>query len=76
MDDFVETVLIPEYTRGDRRTRNPAYLKEAAALARARRTGDRAEARKARDRMRNLPNGDPHDPDFRRLRYVRYCDLC
>jgi retron-type reverse transcriptase len=74
LDDFVETVLIPEYTRGDRRARNPAYLKEAAALARARRAGDRAEARKARDRMRKLPSGDPHDPDFRRLRYVRYCD--
>jgi hypothetical protein len=74
LDDFVETVLIPEYTRGDRRARNPAYLKEAAALARARRAGDRAQARKARDRMRNLPSGDLHDPDFRRLRYVRYCD--
>jgi group II intron reverse transcriptase/maturase len=74
LDDFVETVLIPEYTRGDRRARNPVYLKEAAALARARRAGDRAEARKARDRMRDLPSGDPHDPDFRRLRYVRYCD--
>jgi hypothetical protein len=24
--------------------------------------------------MRDLPSGDPHDPDFRRLRYVRYCD--
>jgi group II intron reverse transcriptase/maturase len=74
LDDFVETVLIPEYTRGDRRARNPVYLKEAAALARARRAGDRAEARKARDRMRDLPSGDPRDPDFRRLRYVRYCD--
>ena len=26
LDEFVETVLIPEYTRGDRRARNPAYL--------------------------------------------------
>ena len=25
LDDFVETVLIPEYTRGRRRARNPAY---------------------------------------------------
>jgi group II intron reverse transcriptase/maturase len=74
LDTFVETVLIPEYTRGDRRGRNPAYLTEAAALARARRAGDRVEARKARDRMQGLPSGDPHDPDFRRLRYVRYCD--
>src|SRR3954452_3895517 len=60
LDDFVETVLIPEHTRGDRRARNPLSLKEAAALARARRAGDRAEARKARDRMRDLPSGDPH----------------
>ncbi len=74
LDNFVETVLIPEYTRGGRRARNPAYLQEANALARARRAGDRAEARKVRDRMRNLPSVDPHDPDFRRLRYVRYCD--
>lgn len=74
LDNFVETVLIPEYTRGDRRARNPAYLKEANALARARRAGDRAEARKVRDRMRRLPSVDPQDPDFRRLRYVRYCD--
>jgi group II intron reverse transcriptase/maturase len=74
LDVFVETVLIPEYTRGGRRARNPAYLKEANALARARRAGDRAEARKVRDRMRSLPSVDPHDPGFRRLRYVRYCD--
>lgn len=74
LDNFVETILIPEYTRGERRARNPAYLKEAAALARARRAGDRAEARTVRDRMRSLPSGDPHDPGFRRLRYVRYCD--
>jgi group II intron reverse transcriptase/maturase len=74
LDSFVETVLIPEYTRGGRRARNPAYLKEANALARARRAGDRAEARKIRNRMRILPSVDPHDPGFRRLRYVRYCD--
>jgi hypothetical protein len=24
--------------------------------------------------MRSLPSVDPHDPGFRRLRYVRYCD--
>src|SRR6266581_7547529 len=39
LDEFAETVLIPEYTRGRRRTRNPAYLEVAAALARARRRG-------------------------------------
>jgi Type II intron maturase len=24
--------------------------------------------------LRNLPSGDPRDPGYRRLRYVRYCD--
>jgi group II intron reverse transcriptase/maturase len=74
LDEFVETVLIPEYTRGARRARNPAYLKVANALARARRRGDREQARQLRDRMRMLPSSDTHDPEYRRLRYVRYCD--
>jgi group II intron reverse transcriptase/maturase len=74
LDAFVETVLIPQYTRGDRRARNPAYLEVAAALARARRRGDRAEARKLRQRMRSIPSTDTHDPNYRRLRYCRYAD--
>lgn len=39
LDEFVETVLIPEYTRGGRRARNPAYLKLQYELAAARRRG-------------------------------------
>jgi len=74
LDEFVETVLIPEYTRGGRRARNPAYLEVANALARARRRGDREQARQLRVRMRTLPSVDTHDPEYRRLRYVRYCD--
>ncbi|PZG82200.1 maturase [Streptomyces sp. NTH33] len=74
LDEFVETVLIPEYTRGVRRGRNPAYLEVANALARARRRGDREQARQLRDRMRTMPSVDTHDPEYRRLRYVRYCD--
>ena len=74
LDAFVEQVLIPEYTRGVRRARNPAYLEVAAALARARRRGDRVEARRLRRLMRTLPSCDTHDPGYRRLRYVRYAD--
>lgn len=33
LDDFVETVLIPEYTRGKLRARNLAYRKVASALS-------------------------------------------
>jgi group II intron reverse transcriptase/maturase len=74
LDTFVETVLIPEYTRGERRARNPAYIKVQSQLATARRRGDRATARALRRQMRSLPHGDPDDPGYRRLRYVRYAD--
>ncbi|WP_440107911.1 reverse transcriptase domain-containing protein [Streptosporangium sp. H16] len=74
LDEFVETVLIPEYTRGGRRARNPAYLDLQNQLAKARRRGDRAEARTLRRRMVSLPSADPGDPGYRRLRYCRYAD--
>ena len=74
LDVFVETVLMPQYNRGQRRARNPAYLEVAAALARARRRGDRNQVRQLRQRMRSLPSVDPQDPGYRRLRYVRYAD--
>jgi group II intron reverse transcriptase/maturase len=74
LDDFVESVLIPQYTRGERRARNPAYIKVQTALATARRRGDRAEARSLKQQMRSLPSSDPNDPGYRRLRYVRYAD--
>jgi group II intron reverse transcriptase/maturase len=74
LDQFVETVLIPEYTRGDRRARHPAYLRLQTRLATARRRGDRAEARTLRRQMQRLPSADPNDPGYRRLRYCRYAD--
>ena len=76
LDEYVETVLIPQYTRGVVRKRNPEYARAKKALADARRRGDRAEARKLRRRLRSLPAGDPRDPGYRRLRYSRYADLC
>ncbi|MFJ9448677.1 reverse transcriptase domain-containing protein, partial [Kitasatospora sp. NPDC101235] len=74
LDEFVEKFLIPEYTRGERRARNPAYLELQNLLAKARRRGDRAQARTLRQRMVSLPSADPNDPSYRRLRYVRYAD--
>jgi hypothetical protein len=69
-----ETVLIPEYTRGRDRTRNPAYRRTESAVRRARRRGDRAAVRELRQQLRSLPHGDPRDPGYRRLRYARYAD--
>ena len=74
LDKFVETVLIPQYTRGEHRKPNPAYVEVRNAFKRARYRGDRAAARSLRKQRRSLPSGDPADPGYRRLRYCRYAD--
>jgi group II intron reverse transcriptase/maturase len=74
LDEFVERELIPQYTRGATRAANPAYRQADALLRRARRRGDRAEARRLALEMRTLPSTDPMDPGYRRLKYIRYAD--
>lgn len=74
LDEYVETVLIPQYTRGVARKRNPEYARVKKRLACARRGGDRATARELQQQQRRLPAGDPQDTGFRRLRYSRYAD--
>jgi hypothetical protein len=76
LDTFVEQSLLPEYNRGDRRRPNRAYEVVDDQIARARRHGDRTAVRMLVQRRRRLPSQDPSDPDYRRLRYVRYADLC
>ncbi|MEV4976235.1 reverse transcriptase/maturase family protein [Streptomyces scopuliridis] len=74
MDEFVETVLIPEYTRGKTKARNPVYLRTWERLRRARMRGDRETVRELRKQLRRMPGGDPQDSGYRRLRYIRYAD--
>jgi group II intron reverse transcriptase/maturase len=74
LDRYVEQRLLPEYNRGRRRRPNRAYEVVENAIARARRHGDRQQARRLNLLRRRLPSQDPDDPDYRRLRYVRYCD--
>ena len=74
LDKFVEQELIPQYTRGALRVANPAYRQTDALLRRARRRGDRAQARHLMKQMRTLPSTDPMDPGYRRLHYSRYAD--
>jgi group II intron reverse transcriptase/maturase len=74
LDEFVEGNLIPQYTRGDRRTPNPPYQAVKWRLASARQRGDRAQARELRKQARTVPSTDPMDPGYRRLFYCRYAD--
>jgi group II intron reverse transcriptase/maturase len=74
LDKFVEQTLIPEYTRGTRRRPNPAYESKREEARRHSRHGRAEEAIACRKELRRLPSVDPNDPDYRRLRYVRYAD--
>ena len=74
LDVFIEKVLIPEYTRGRLRAKNPEYRAVERQIVKARRTGDRAEVRSLYRRLHSLPSQDPGDPGYRRLRYCRYAD--
>jgi group II intron reverse transcriptase/maturase len=74
LDVFVETVLIPQHTRGERRKPNPEYWRIHSRMWRARERGDRDAVRALRHELRQLPSRDPQDPGYRRLRYTRYAD--
>jgi len=78
LDKFVETHLIPQYTRGRVRKKNPAYRRIQERLSRARRKEEYRKAKALLQKAQQLPAGDPNDPTYRRLRYVRYADdvLC
>ena len=74
LDEFVEQELIPQYTRGTSRRKNPGYSRIQKRLEDAKRQGNRAEARNLKKQLRAIPCGDPADPGYRRLRYTRYAD--
>jgi len=74
LDTYVEQELIPEYTKGEKRKRNPAYHTLGTGVYRLRKQGRTEEAKLLRQQMQQLPSQDPEDPDFRRLKYVRYAD--
>jgi len=74
LDEFVERDLIPRYTRGASRARNPEYMRIRARRNSVRRRGNRAAARDLTRQIRTLPSVNPMDPGYRRLRYLRYAD--
>jgi hypothetical protein len=74
LDKFIEETLIPAYTRGQRRKANPSYVALIAAASDAHKAGDWHTARQLKQQAQKLPSRDPNDPDYRRLRYVRYAD--
>ncbi len=74
LDKYVETVLIPANTRGQVRRRNPAWTRLRNRMSYHKKVGHHSLAVELRKEMQQQPSGDPYDPGYRRLRYVRYAD--
>ncbi len=71
LDKYVENTLIPEYTKGKGRENNRQYRN---LMQQSRRSKDQKEAKRLRQQGQKLPSLNTKDPNFRRLRYVRYAD--
>src|SRR3989440_6323811 len=74
LDKFVESTLLPAHNRGAQRRPNRQY---ACMKERARRlasAGRVDEARALRRQVQAMPSHMLNDPDYRRLRYLRYAD--
>jgi len=74
LDKYVEQVLIPAYTKGEKRRNNVPYHRLISLAYVWRKKGKRKDAMKLRKQAQQLPAFDPRDPDYRRLKYVRYAD--
>ncbi len=74
LDAYIEDVLIPQYTRGKKRAENPEYMNYAYAIKCARKADNGKRVQKLELQRRKLPSQDVHDPNFRRLQYIRYAD--
>ncbi len=74
LDHFVETVLIPQYTRGEKRRKNLAYHRLMQRAENRFQRGLTKQGQQLRKAAQHLPSKDPQDPDYRRLRFCRYAD--
>ncbi len=74
LDKYVEQEVLPVYTRGERRQRNPLYNTLRVREQYYRKRGHREKAMELRKQRQRLPERNPLDPNYRRLRYVRYAD--
>lgn len=74
LDKFVEHTLIPAYNRGQEKHYSKRYCALKTRARKRRLAGRMAEAKALFDELRRMPSRDSHDPNYRRLRYVRYAD--
>jgi hypothetical protein len=73
-DKYIEDTIIPENTKGKHRKRNAEYMKMANEAVKARKEGNYKQATELQKVYSKLPTQNYEDPNFRRLKYVRYAD--
>jgi group II intron reverse transcriptase/maturase len=74
LDQYVETVLIPQYTRGEKKRVNPIYKRLTSKAENRFKRGVIKQGQQFRKAAQQLPSKDPQDPNYRRLRFCRYAD--
>jgi group II intron reverse transcriptase/maturase len=74
LDTFIEDTLIPQYTRGKKRKKNREYGRLEREMNRAKARHDQQAVTQLQQARRACPSQDTHDPNYRRLSYVRYAD--
>jgi group II intron reverse transcriptase/maturase len=74
LDEFVEDVLIPQYTRGEKKKISPEYKSVCDQMRKAKKNDDWGRWWELKKVQRTLPANNPIDPAFRRLAFVRYAD--
>jgi group II intron reverse transcriptase/maturase len=74
LDKFVENELIPAHQRGHVRPRDKEYARIAARMRYAFKRGDVNEGLHWRKLMYSTPSQNPCPTNYRRLKYIRYCD--
>ena len=74
LDRYVEQIVIPGYMWGKAKKLNPEYVYLCKKRSVAKERGDMATYRELGRVLAKMPTQVSHDPDYRRLRYVRYAD--
>ena len=74
LDQYIEQELLPRFTQGAERHPNREYARLRQRAVRLKMKGEMAQAERLMKKIRELPAGDPNDPTYRRLHYVRYAD--
>jgi group II intron reverse transcriptase/maturase len=74
LDKFVEDVLLPRYNRGDTRRWNSEWRRLNNLINHHRDSLSAEKYQELVQQRRTVPSRDTHDPDYRRLHYVRYAD--